>query len=171
MVHFDTECDCFPHGCCLFRFADCELSSVSNESEKYFTIPRSGEMSAAFRAAMFPKRPASTAGLCTVVTWAKVWPPPLNSGLGNCVVSSAWYEDFFCMTFRLKETPPPPHPNISMMGWGCSIVLTTDLTATFPFIPAASKVVTATCLSESANLCLQLQKGLFAATKFHTWLT
>lgn len=67
-VHFETECDLFPLWMLPVFFADCELSSVSNESEKYFTIPRSGEMSAAFRAAMFPKRPASTAGLCSGVT-------------------------------------------------------------------------------------------------------
>jgi len=151
MVHFETECDCFPHGCCLFRFADCELSSVSNESEKYFTIPRSGEMSAAFRAAMFPKRPASTAGLCTVVMWAKVWPPPLNSGLGNCVVSSVWYEDFFCR----------PHPNISMMGVGVQYCAYHWSDSYVPFYAcfAASEVVMATCLSDSANLYLQLQTG------------
>ncbi|KAL8603307.1 hypothetical protein ACOMHN_054003 [Nucella lapillus] len=41
-----------------------ELTSVSSDSEKYFTIPRSGEVSGgALRHAMFPKRPASTAGL------------------------------------------------------------------------------------------------------------
>ncbi|XP_076470702.1 uncharacterized protein LOC143300712 isoform X3 [Babylonia areolata] len=44
---------------------DLELTSVSSESEKYFTLPRRGGevMSAALREALFPRRPASTAGV------------------------------------------------------------------------------------------------------------
>ncbi|XP_025115085.1 MTSS1-like protein isoform X4 [Pomacea canaliculata] len=42
---------------------DFEFPSLAYEAEKYFTIPRSGEMSAAYRAALYPKRPASTAGV------------------------------------------------------------------------------------------------------------
>ena len=44
-------------------FADVELSSVLHETEKYFTLPRSAEVTAAARAAVFAKRPVSAAGV------------------------------------------------------------------------------------------------------------
>ena len=49
---FVCMCACLP---------DCAMLEQS-ESEKYYTIPRSGEASAAYKAALQPRRPASTAG-------------------------------------------------------------------------------------------------------------
>ncbi|GFO34756.1 metastasis suppressor protein 1 [Plakobranchus ocellatus] len=79
---YDTEYYIHEEDCCVLE---------QSESEKYYTIPRSGEASAAYRAALQPRRPASTAGI------------PMLGGGPNPAISIARRS-----SVNTVQKPPPP---------------------------------------------------------------